>query len=264
MYTKEQLFKQLHDMNAPQDSVVLMHISLRAVGEFEGRGEGLLDALIEYFTADGGLFCVPTHTWANLKDKDTKPVLDMSSSETCIGAFPNIAAGRCDGVRSLHPTHSMMVFGDKKKAEEFISGEENIDTSTSPKGCYGKIYDRGGYILLVGVAHGNNTYIHCVEEMLGIPGRLSEQAVDVDIKLADGSIMPRKLHHHIGHVSEMFPKYEPAFRYHGCIVDGYVGGAKTQLCDARKMKDVMGLIYNGSGGRDGIVLDDVIDEKYWK
>ena len=47
MYTKEQLFKQLHDMNAPQDSVVLMHTSLRAVGEFEGRGEGLLDALIK-------------------------------------------------------------------------------------------------------------------------------------------------------------------------------------------------------------------------
>ena len=264
MYTKEQLFKQLHDMNAPQNSVVLMHTSLRAVGGFEGRGEGLLDALIEYFTADGGLFCVPTHTWANLKDRETMPVLDMSSSETCIGVFPNIAAGRHDGVRSLHPTHSMMVFGDKKKAEEFISGEENIDTSTSPKGCYGKIYDRGGYILLVGVGHGNNTYIHCVEEMLDIPGRLSAEAVDVDIKLSDGSIMHRKLHHHIGHVSEMFPKYESAFRHHGCIVDGYVGGAKAQLCDARKMKEVIEMIYRRSDKRDVIMLDEVIDEKFWK
>lgn len=264
MYTKEQLFTQLKEMNAPQNSVVLMHTSLRAVGEFEGRGEGLLDALIEYFTADGGLFCVPTHTWANLKDRETKPVLDMNSSETCIGAFPNIAATRRDGVRSLHPTHSMMVFGDKKKAEEFISGEENIDTSTSPKGCYGKIYDKGGYILLVGVAHGNNTYIHSVEEMLDVPGRLSAEAVDVDIKLSDGSIMHRKLHHHIGHVSAMFPKYESAFRHHGCIVDGYVGGAKTQLCDARKMKEVIEMIYRRSDKRDVIMLDEVIDEKFWK
>ena len=264
MYTKEQLFKQLHDMNAPQDSVVLMHTSLRAVGEFEGRGEGLLDALIEYFTAEGGLFCIPTHTWANLKDKDIKPVLDMNSSETCIGAFPNIAAARPDGIRSLHPTHSMMVFGDRKKAEEFVSGEEKIDTSTSPDGCYGKIYKQNGYILLVGVAHGNNTYIHSVEEILDIPERLSKEAVDVDIKLCDGSIMHRKLHHHIGHISEMFPKYEPAFRHHGCIVDGYVGNAKTQLCSARKMKEVMELIYNRSGGRDVIKLDDVIDEKFWK
>ena len=264
MYTKEQLFKQLHDMNAPQDSVVLMHTSLRAVGEFEGRGEGLLDALIEYFTAKGGLFCIPTHTWANLGKQDAKYVLDMNSSETCIGAFPNIAAARPDGIRSLHPTHSMMVFGDRKKAEEFVSGEEKIDTSTSPDGCYGKIYKQNGYILLVGVAHGNNTYIHSVEEILDIPERLSKEAVDVDIKLCDGSIMHRKLHHHIGGVSGMFPKYEPAFRDHGCIVDGYVGNAKTQLCSARKMKEVMELIYNRSGGRDVIKLDDVIDEKFWK
>lgn len=264
MYTKEQLFSQLKKMNAPQDSVVLMHTALRAVGEFDGRGEGLLDALIEYFTAKGGLFCVPTHTWANLKDRETKPVLDMSSNETCIGTFPNIAAGRRDAIRSLHPTHSMMVFGDRKKAEEFVSGEESIDTSTSPRGCYGKIYENGGYILLVGVGHGNNTYIHSVEEMLDIPGRLSEKAVDVDIKLSDGSIIKRKLHHHIGHVSEKFPKYEPAFRHHGCIVDGFVGGAKTQLCDACKIKDVMEMIYNRSGGRDVIMLDEVIDEKLWK
>ncbi len=264
MYTKEQLFKQLEAMNAPKNSVVLMHTSLRAVGEFEGRGEGLLSALIEYFTSDGGLFCVPTHTWANLKDRETKPVLDMNCYETCIGAFPNIAAAHKDGTRSLHPTHSLVVFGDKEKVAEFVSGEENIDTSTSPDGCYGKIYSMGGYILLVGVAHGNNTYIHSAEEMLDIPGRLSEEAVDVSIKLRDGSIMQRKLHHHIGHVSGNFPKYEPAFRYHGCIVDGYVGDAKTQLCDARKMKEVMELIYTRSYKRDVIMLDEAIDEKYWK
>ncbi len=264
MYTKEQLFNQLKAMNAPRSSVVLMHTSLRAVGEFEGRGEGLLDALIEYFTSEGGLFCVPTHTWANLASRETKPTLDMRSSDTCIGTFPNIAAARKDGVRSIHPTHSMMVFGDRDKALEFVSGEEKIDTSTSPLGCYGKIYDRGGYILLVGVAHGNNTYLHSVEEMLDIPGRLSREAVNCRVVLPDGTVTERRLHHHIGHISENFPKYEPAFRHHGCIVDGFLGGARTQLCDARKMKDVCELIYERSGKRDVIALDEAVDEGYWK
>lgn len=100
--------------------------------------------------------------------------------------------------------------------------------------------------------------------MLNMPGRLSEEAVDVNIKLRDGSIIPRQLHHHIGDVSENFPKYEPAFTHHGCIVDGYVGNAKTQLCDARKMKEVMELIYARSGKRDVIISEEVIDEKYWK
>mgnify|MGYP005801306921 FL=1 len=82
MYTKSQLFSQLKELGAPQDSIVLMHTSLRAVGDVEGRGEGLLDALIEYFTADGGLFCVPTHTWKNLSDR-SRPPFTKSPMRSC-------------------------------------------------------------------------------------------------------------------------------------------------------------------------------------
>ena len=80
MYTKSQLFSQLKELGAPRDSIILMHTSLKAVGEVEGRGEGLLDALIEYFTADGGLFCVPTHTWKNLSDR-SRPTLDLTPDD---------------------------------------------------------------------------------------------------------------------------------------------------------------------------------------
>ena len=66
MFTKEDIKKQLSQMHAPQDRVVLMHSSLRAVGALEGGADALLDAMIEYFTAKGGLFCVPTHTWDKL------------------------------------------------------------------------------------------------------------------------------------------------------------------------------------------------------
>ena len=65
MHTKADLFADLAAMGAPRDRVVLMHSSLRLNGETEGGAGGLLDALIEYFTAEGGLFCVPTHTWDN-------------------------------------------------------------------------------------------------------------------------------------------------------------------------------------------------------
>ena len=55
MFTKEDILKQLKSMNAPTDSIVLMHTSLRAVGQTEGGAQTLLDAMIEYFTKDGGL-----------------------------------------------------------------------------------------------------------------------------------------------------------------------------------------------------------------
>ena len=191
MYTKQDITKQLDSLDAPRDKIVVMHTSYRKVGDFEGGPAAFLDTLIEYFTSEGGLFCIPTHTWSSLGRTDVEYTLDMQSNETCVGTLPNIAAAHPKGHRSIHPTHSMMVFGDDARAEEFIFGEENIDTSTSPDGCYGKIYKRGGYILLVGVAHGNNTFLHSAEEILDLPGRLSVNTVDTTIRLPDGTVTTR-------------------------------------------------------------------------
>ena len=105
MFKKSDIFNQLKNLRAPQDRIVLVHSSLRAIGDVEGRGEGLLDTLIEYFTADGGLLCIPTHTWANISD-ESKITLDLSVPKTCIGTLPDIAASASQ-VRTLHPTHSM-------------------------------------------------------------------------------------------------------------------------------------------------------------
>ena len=79
-YTKTQLYKQLEQINAPRKSVVMVHSSLRAVGDTEGRGEGLLEVLIDYFTSEGGLLCIPTHTWAF----NDEFALDMMSDKTCV------------------------------------------------------------------------------------------------------------------------------------------------------------------------------------
>ncbi|MBQ4353279.1 MAG: AAC(3) family N-acetyltransferase, partial [Clostridia bacterium] len=90
MYTKNDLFDQLAAMGVPQNLPVLCHTSLRAVGEIEGRAEGLLNTLIEYCTADGGILLVPTHTWSKIGKECV--TMDAASPETCIGTFPSIAA----------------------------------------------------------------------------------------------------------------------------------------------------------------------------
>jgi len=267
MFIKSDIHKQLKEMNAPQNKIVLAHSSLKAVGEVEGRGEGLLEALIEYFTADGGLFCVPTHTWAYLLDEN-RFSLDMLSNETCIGTLPNIAAGHPQAHRSSHPTHSIAVFGNDDLAEELIKDDIYCNSPASPKSSHGKIYEQDGYILLIGVGHNRNTYIHCVEEILNIPNRLTSFEVPTKIRLKSGEIITGKTRYHsaegIGDVSARYPQYEPAFRYHNCITDGYIGNAKTQLVSARKIKDVIELILNRSNGFDVLSNLEPIDEKYYK
>ena len=189
MYTKNDILQQLAAMHAPKGSVVMMHTSLRLVGEVEGGAQGLLDAMIEYFTADGGLFCVPTHTWSEIgEDKIT---LDLLNPESCLGTFSDVAAKDPRGVRSINPTHSMVVFGDRAAAEEFVKDDEFVLTSTAPESCYGKIIGRSGHILLVGVAHNRNTVLHCIAEMLQLPNRMADKPRPTTIRKKDGTVIDR-------------------------------------------------------------------------
>ncbi|MEE1043523.1 MAG: AAC(3) family N-acetyltransferase [Clostridia bacterium] len=261
MFTKNEILKQLETFEVAKGTIVTMHTSLKAVGQVDGGAEALLDTLVEFFTQDGGLFTVPTHTW----DGD---VFDMNTSYSCVGTFPKIAAAHPKGVRTVHPTHSMVVFGEKSRVEEFVKDEGIVDSPTSPKGCYGKIYDADGYVLLVGVGHNKNTYIHCVEEMLEVPNRLTVNAVERTVIHKDGREEKRYIRWFdpsgIRDVSEFFGKLEPAFRHYGCIIDGYIGNAKAQLCNARKMKEVIEIIYKSNNFGELMADHFPIDEKLYK
>ena len=192
----------------------------------------------------------------------------MNKADSCIGVLPKIAAAHPDGVRTLHPTHSMVVFGEKSRVEEFVKDEGIVDSPANPKGCYGKIYDEDGYVLLVGVGHTKNTFIHCIEEMLEVPDRLTEYMVERTILHKDGSEEKRFLRWFnpdgIPDVSVNFDKFEPAFRYHRCIIDGHIGNAEVQLCNTVKMKDVIELIYNNNGFNELLDNNLPLDVRLYK
>ena len=265
MYTKEELLAQLRRMGVPRDRAVLMHSSLRTVGEVEGGGQGLLDALIDHVTAEGGLLCVPTHTWSNL-GKD-QPTLDMTDPANSLGAFSVLAAADPRGIRSENPTHSMVVFGARETAERFVWDDAHITSPTAPSSCYGKLYTQGGFVLLVGVSQARNTYLHCVAEMLKLPNRMREEPVRVTVRRKTGEVVERTLAWYdqttYGDVSARFPKYEVPFRYDGAITDGFVGDAPTQLCDAVKMKETVERIFRHCEGKDPLRNEAPIPPKWY-
>ena len=262
-YTKDDILRQLREMNAPQDKLVMLHSSLRAVGKVEGGGEGLLDILIEYFTKEGGLLCIPTHTWHNLEKDIT---LDMKSDDTCLGAFSSVAIRDGRGYRTESPTHSVVIFGDRKKAEEIARGEAFAKTPTAPETVYGKLFENSGFVLLVGVAQNRNTYLHTVDEMLRIPNRMDDKVIQTTIKKENGEIIKRDLSlfltDYTEDISDRFIKYDTPFRYYGCITDGFLGNAPCQLCDARKMKEVVEEIYRNAKG-DPLKTEQPIPQKYY-
>ncbi len=266
MFTKAFLKEQLEQLEVPENAVVMLHSSLRAVGETEGRGQGLLEVLINHFTRGKGLLCFPTHTWG-IKEDEEKIRLDLTKNETCVGMLTKLASAHPDSLRSLHPTHSVAVFGDRKMAEEYIYHDALATSSTDPAASYGKLYDCDGYVMLVGVGHNKNTYIHSVEEMLNVPNRLTKDPVKFKVRLADGTVVEHAIHCHsaegIGDVSRFYVKYEPAFRKHGAIKDGMLGNAKVQLCSAKIMKDVVQLVRKRSGGAEILSDESPLNESWY-
>ena len=74
-------------------------------------------------------------------------VYDPNTEEGCVGIIPNVFSKREGVVRSLHPTHSMAVWG--KDAAEYIKGEENCTTPCPPGGCWDRLRDINAKILLL-------------------------------------------------------------------------------------------------------------------
>ncbi|MBO5258389.1 MAG: AAC(3) family N-acetyltransferase, partial [Clostridia bacterium] len=110
-------------------------------------------------------------------------------------------------------------------------------------------------------------YLHSVEERMDVPNRLSVNPVPTKIRLKSGDVIERPIRHHhaegIKDVSARYPKYEPAFRYHGVIADGTVGNAAVQLCDARGMADVMKLVRERSGGIELMADEEPLNPAYY-
>lgn len=239
-YTKEMLKQDLKNMDLKPTDTIMVHSSMKSIGDVEGRADTVIDAFMEYFLE--GLFMTPTHTWAqmnaeyNLFDPETEPA--------CVGIIPNVFMKREGVIRSLHPTHSIAAYG--KRAAEYCEGEEYASSPCTAGGCWNRLYEENAKILLLGVTHIRNTYMHAVEEMLDVPDRLTAEPVLFQVKMPDGSLKEVPLHRHynskIASISSTYDKLREAFAWNGAAKEVKFGDAHCILCDARKIYDVMKMV----------------------
>jgi len=244
MFSKETLKQQLHQMGISPSDTVLIHTSMRAVGEVENGADGLIDAFCEYL--QDGLFLVPTHTWDQV-GKD-HPVYDVLTSVPCIGTLPRVAAFRKDGIRSLHPTHSIWAHG--KNAAEFIKNEEQALTPAPPGFAWERLAQVNAKILLIGVGLDKNTFIHALDEIADLPDRLNPEPFQVTIYDHTGN---KYEHMFSGHyctrsddVSRQFVNFEKPLVELGALTFGQLGNASVRIVDAKMCRDIILKIYSRS------------------
>ncbi len=239
MLAKHDIHDFLQSSGIRRNDTVLIHTSMRALGGVENGCDGLIDGFISYLNE--GLFLVPTHTWANVGVNN--PVYDVKTTVPCIGALPTVAAFRPDGVRSLHPTHSVAAFG--KNAAEFVRGEENCQSPCPPNGVWGRLFDVNAKILLIGVGLNRNTYIHAVDEMLDLPHRLADP---IPLTILDGDGKKRDIlyckHGNTG--SSNFGNYRIPLEKCGALTYGTLGNATVGIFDVRRGTEVLKHLWSAA------------------
>ncbi|MBQ8821943.1 MAG: AAC(3) family N-acetyltransferase [Lachnospiraceae bacterium] len=240
MYTKEMLKKQLEEMGLQGTDTLFVHSSMKAIGEVAGGADTVIDAWMEYFKE--GLLLLPTHTWKQMSESYN--VFHPETEPACVGLLPNVFRRREGVVRSLHPTHSVAAYG--KDALEYIGGEELLPTPCHPDGVMGRLLSRNAKILLVGVTHIRNTFIHAVEEMYEVPERFTEKPVDFEVVMPDGSYrkvpMYRHYNRHTAHISESYDKMLEGYFETGVTKKYKFGDAECILCDAKGIYEVTGRV----------------------
>lgn len=234
MHTKQSLMKQLESAAIDKYGTILMHSSMKSIGDVEGGADTVLDALSQYMHE--GLLVLPTHTWSYIKADN--PKFYVESSSVCVGILPELFRQREGVHRSLHPTHSVAAFG--QDAASFISGDERFDTPCHRESAWGKLLDRKAQILLVGVDQRRNTFIHGIEEWIDIPGRLTDGHEILYTILPDGTEIevPSRRHHGLSW-SEHFWKVERLLEQQGAIYKASFGDADMWVCDTVKLTNIL-------------------------
>ena len=262
MVTKKDVFELLKRLHLKSTDVVVVHSALRSVGEIEGGANGLIDAFVEYFK--DGVLVIPTHTWEGISQR---LYYDVNSTPTCLGALSKVALERSDGVRSLHPTHSVKAFG--KKAYELIKGEEKCATPTPKNSWLSKLCLKNAYILLLGVTQSSNTFIHAVEERLNVPDRITESNFVITIKDYYGNeIKSPKFNGFTsknipGDFSKFFENYQEPLQYLGAVKFDALGNAEVRCCNTKKVYETLKMLWK-KADYDLCTPSTKIPEHYYK
>jgi len=247
MYTINDLVENLYKLKIDPNGTLKVHISYKAIGEVEGRGDTVLDAFCEYM--QNGLLVLPSHTWANV-NAENNPVMDMLYTPSCVGILTELFRKRHGVLRSLHPTHSVAAFG--RDAAEFVAGEQKIQTPCGKGGAYYKLWEHDAQILLIGVNFMRNTFIHGIEEWDGVIAPTSPDLTDLYVIDYDGNRVYTPQYRHsrsiAPHSSSTFTKLEPQALQEGILTTDRFGDATARVMQAKPLREmVAGLLKDDAG-----------------
>lgn len=182
--SRESLARDLVALGLQAGMSVIVHSSLSKFGWVCGGPVAVIQALEDVLTPEGSLV-MPTHS-ADLSDparwqhppvpeswwepiRQTMPAFDPDLTPTRdMGAVPETFRKQPGVLRSYHPDASFAAWG---KHASFIAKDHSLEHGMGNQSPLARLYELDGYVLLLGVGHGNNTSLHLAETRANFPGK---------------------------------------------------------------------------------------------
>jgi len=161
---------------------LVVHSSLKSLGFVNGGPVAVILALEDVLTPEGTLV-FPTHTadnsdpmnWKNppvpeswwQTIRDTMPAYQPDLTPTFhMGIIPETFRKQEGVIRSSNPDASFAAWGKHKR---LVTDNHALFPLFGEESPLARVYDLDGWVLLLGVGHGNNTSLHLAESRAKIP-----------------------------------------------------------------------------------------------
>lgn len=224
---------------------LMVHASLSALGRVDG-GAATVVASLREAVGPAGTVAVPAFTW-EVADPDPahvgapdpavaarraavplfRPGLQVTRA---LGAVPEALRSLPDSVRSGHPQASVAAVG--ARAAEVTAGQ-SLGFALGRTSPFGRLHDLGAHILLIGVGHNRNSFLHYVESLVPRP-RLKVRRFPMEV--AGERVWVETLD--VGNDDDThFPVLGADFERHAGIGESKVGGAVCRLLPVAALVD---------------------------
>lgn len=181
---KEDILSAFRSLGIKEGMNIMVHTSLRSIGYVCGGAQTVIEALLESVGTEGTVM-MPTQSWKNL-DPETGVHWEVPESEwdsirknwpaydkditptNTMGAVSEMFRKWKGTLRSKHPARSVAANG---KNAGFLTENHDLSDIFGETSPIAKLYNLGGYVLLIGVGYDKNTSLHLADSRSEYPGK---------------------------------------------------------------------------------------------